>query len=355
MSGSRAEPRGRRPAGARGRALREGHARPGLLRHEGEAGADHRRGAHRGDRARRRLEPGVASAQTLSQGTSEQAASVRGDDVRARGDERLDHAERREQPPDGADGDQGRAATPRRAAESVDETVEAMRSIAEKISIVEEIAYQTNLLALNAAIEAARAGEHGTRLRGGRDRGAQARRAQPGRGQGDRRPRGVQRAGGRALAARCSASSCPRSARPPTSSRRSPRPRPEQSSGVAQINRALAHVDQVTQRNASSAEELSSTAEEMAAQAEDLQQLVAFFRTDASTRPRRGRAAGRPGAHRAAPAPERPRTRPSRRPRATPARPPWAARPIASSGGFDMERSMRPDRAAAKPPDARST
>ena len=44
---------------------------------------------------------------------------------------------------------------------AVGETVTAMKQIAEKISIVEEIAYQTNLLALNAAIEAARAGEHG--------------------------------------------------------------------------------------------------------------------------------------------------------------------------------------------------
>jgi len=37
-------------------------------------------------------------------------------------------------------------------------------------------------------------------------------------------------------------------------------------------------VDTVTQRNASSAEELSSTAEELAAQSEALQQLMAFFR-----------------------------------------------------------------------------
>jgi methyl-accepting chemotaxis protein len=69
----------------------------------------------------------------------------------------------------------------------------------------------------------------------------------------------------------------------------------EQSSGVSQINRALAQVDHVTQRNASSAEELSSTAEEMASQAdamrqqaeavlkqaESLHRLMAFFKIGA--------------------------------------------------------------------------
>jgi len=52
----------------------------------------------------------------------------------------------------------------------------------------------------------------------------------------------------------------------------------EQSGGVTQINKAMAQVDTVTQRNASSAEELSSTAEELAAQSEQLQQLMTFFR-----------------------------------------------------------------------------
>jgi len=42
---------------------------------------------------------------------------------------------------------------------AVKETVEAMKQIAAKTSVIEEIAYQTNLLALNAAIEAARAGD----------------------------------------------------------------------------------------------------------------------------------------------------------------------------------------------------
>ncbi len=52
----------------------------------------------------------------------------------------------------------------------------------------------------------------------------------------------------------------------------------EQAAGVVQINRAMGLVDQVTQRNASAAEELSSTSEEMASQAEALRELVAYFR-----------------------------------------------------------------------------
>jgi methyl-accepting chemotaxis protein len=52
----------------------------------------------------------------------------------------------------------------------------------------------------------------------------------------------------------------------------------EQASGVAQINRAMGQVDELTQRNASASEELSSTAEELSAQAETLQDLIAFFR-----------------------------------------------------------------------------
>ncbi len=78
---------------------------------------------------------------------------------------------------------------------SVLEAVAAMKEIANKISIIEEIARQTNLLALNAAIEAARAGEHGKGFRRGGGRSAQAGRAQPEGGGGDQSAVGNDAAG----------------------------------------------------------------------------------------------------------------------------------------------------------------
>ena len=53
------------------------------------------------------------------------------------------------------------AASAEESGKAVSGAVAAMKAIAERIGIIEEIAYQTNLLALNAAIEAARAGEQG--------------------------------------------------------------------------------------------------------------------------------------------------------------------------------------------------
>ena len=101
-----------------------------------------------------------ATTQSLSRGTSEQAASVQEttsniEQMNASISQNADNSRQMEQMASKGvkDGEE--------SGQAVRETVAAMKSIAEKVSIIEEIAYQTNLLALNAAIEAARAGDHG--------------------------------------------------------------------------------------------------------------------------------------------------------------------------------------------------
>jgi len=164
---------------------------------------------------------------------------------------------------------------------AVTESVDAMKTIAEKISIVEEIAYQTNLLALNAAIEAARAGEHGkgfavvaTEVRKLAERSQSA--AQEISNVASSSVKVAERAGQMLTelvpAIRKTAELVQEVA---TASR-------EQSAGVSQVNRAMNQVDQVTQRNAAAAEQLSSTADAMATQAEHLQQLMSLFKVKAS-------------------------------------------------------------------------
>jgi methyl-accepting chemotaxis protein len=151
-----------------------------------------------------------------------------------------------------------------------------MKSIAEKISIIEEIAYQTNLLALNAAIEAARAGEHGkgfavvaTEVRKLAERAQRA--AKEIGSLAGTSVKVAERSGQLIVelvpAIRKTADLVQEVAAASA----------EQSAGVGQVSKAMGTVDQVTQRNASAAEELSSTAEEMASQAEALQQLMGFF------------------------------------------------------------------------------
>jgi methyl-accepting chemotaxis protein len=215
------------------------------------------------------------SAQQLSNGTSQQAASVEEttsslEEMNASITQNAENSRETEQMALKVIKDA------QESGRAVRETVDAMKAIAEKISIVEEIAYQTNLLALNAAIEAARAGEHGkgfavvaTEVRKLAERSQTA--AQEISGLAGSSVKIAERSGN------LLAELVPTIKKTTELVQEVSAASNEQSSGVSQINRAMSQVDQVTQQNASAAEELASTAKEMASQAETLQQLMDFF------------------------------------------------------------------------------
>ncbi len=216
-----------------------------------------------------------ASSQSLSQGTSEQAASVEEtsaslEQMNASITQNAENSRKVEQV-----AEKGSHAA-EDSGEAVQETLVAMKQIAAKISVIEDIAYQTNLLALNAAIEAARAGDQG---RGFAVVAVEVRKLAE-RSQVAAKEISDLAANSVSVAERSGqllAELVPAIRRTAELVQEVTAASSEQSSGVTQINRAMSQVDSVTQRNASSAEELSSTAEELAAQSEQLQQLMTFF------------------------------------------------------------------------------
>ena len=216
-----------------------------------------------------------STAQSLSQGASEQAASV--EETSASVEEMsasINQNSENAKVTDGIAADSAKSAV--EGGEAVKETVDAMRKIAEKITIIEDIAYQTNMLALNAAIEAARAGDHG---KGFAVVAAEVRklaeRSQTAAGEisaltGDS-VEVAERAGElleqmvpdinktAGLVQEISAAS------------------EEQACGAGQITGAITQLDKVTQQNASAAEELAASSEQMHSQAEQLRKLMGFF------------------------------------------------------------------------------
>ncbi len=159
---------------------------------------------------------------------------------------------------------------------AVNETVEAMREIVEKINIIEEIARQTNLLALNAAIEAARAGEHG---KGFAVVAAEVRklaeRSQVAAGE-------ISELSASSVEVAEKAGSyldkiVPDIQKTAELVQEIAAASREQDAGSEQINRAIQNLDRVIQQNAASAEEMASTSEELSGQSEQMREMMEFF------------------------------------------------------------------------------
>ncbi|MGY2052869.1 methyl-accepting chemotaxis protein, partial [Methylobacterium sp. JK268] len=217
-----------------------------------------------------------SSAEQLSQGSTEQASST--EEASASMEEMAANVK---QNADNAGQTETIARQSAKDAEAsgaaVGRAVDAMQTIAQKITIVQEIARQTDLLALNAAVEAARAGEHGrgfavvaSEVRKLAER-SQAAAAEIGTLSSET-VKAAQEAGsmlGRLVP------DIRRTAQLVEEISAACR---EQDAGSAQINAAIQQLDKVTQQNASASEEVSATSEELAAQAERLQGTIAYFR-----------------------------------------------------------------------------
>jgi methyl-accepting chemotaxis protein len=163
--------------------------------------------------------------------------------------------------------------------QSVAQTVETMKTIAEKITIIGEIARQTNLLALNAAVEAARAGEHG---KGFAVVAAEVRklaeRSQVAASEIDALSKSsvaVAEKSGRLLEQIVpNIQKTSRLVQEITASSI------EQNTGAEQVNKAIQQLSQVIQQNAAASEEMATSSEELANQAEQLQEAISFFKLD---------------------------------------------------------------------------
>ncbi|MBX5131722.1 HAMP domain-containing protein [Rhizobium lentis] len=227
-----------------------------------------------------------ASSEQVSQGATEQAASAEEasasmEQMAANIKQNADNAAQTEKIA------RQSARDAEASGEAVTRAVDAMRTIAQKIGIVQEIARQTDLLALNAAVEAARAGEHGkgfavvaSEVRKLAER-SQSAAAEISSMSGDT----VKAAADAGEMLGRLVPDIRKTAELVSEISAACR---EQDIGASQINEAIQQLDKVTQQNAGASEQMSATSEELASQAEELQTSIAFFKVDTTGSARPG-------------------------------------------------------------------
>jgi len=219
-----------------------------------------------------------SGSQEMSQGSSEQASSAEEvsssmEEMTSNIQQNTDNAKQTEQI------SQKAAERIRQGNEASQQSVQSMRDIADKITIINDIAFQTNILALNAAVEAARAGEYGKgfavvaeEVRKLAERSAEA------ASEIDEKSKSgveISEKAGKELE-----EIVPEIEKTSKLVQEITAASNEMNSGAEQVNSALQQLNQVTQQNASSSEELATSAEELSSQAEQLQQLVNYFKVD---------------------------------------------------------------------------
>ena len=226
-----------------------------------------------------------SSSQVVSQGASEQASSA--EEVSAAIEEMAANIQQNKENAHKTENFAIKAETDiHHGSAKVIQTVDAMREIVNKISIIGDIAFQTNILALNAAVEAARAGEHG---RGfgvvAAEVGKLAERSKTAAAEIDQLTKSsvfnAEEAG------KLMKEIVPEIQKTSVLIQEISAANFEQSAGADQINLAIQQLNMVTQQNAATSEELATNAVELSAQAEQLQDIISFFKIDDKVKTRR--------------------------------------------------------------------